>query len=64
MLEAGSISTKFEGFIANWQRMARSGPSGRPIGRPGIAGDVATLPGPLLVHQSYLEDLVMTGPKI
>ena len=32
-------------FFAKWPKKARSGPSARPIRRPGTAGDVACFPG-------------------
>ena len=39
--DCGLISLKFEGFFAKHPKNARSGPSIRPIRRPGAAGDVA-----------------------
>jgi len=46
------ILVKFEGFFKKIPRLAPSGPSVWPIGRPGKTGDVATLAGPLLVRES------------
>jgi len=40
-LDRGLISLKFEGFFAKWPGKTRSGPSARPIRRPGFAGDMA-----------------------
>jgi hypothetical protein len=43
------------GTLATWPRIGRSRSSARPIRRPRDAGDVATLVGPLLLRESYIE---------
>jgi hypothetical protein len=49
---AGAISLKLKVFFAKSRLLARSRPSIRPIGRPRLARDVATLVGPLIGQKS------------
>jgi hypothetical protein len=52
---AGCILPELEHFFVKWLRIGLSRSSARPIRRPRYAGDVATLAGPLLLRESYVE---------
>ena len=60
-LDCGLISLKSEDFFAKWPGNGRSRPFARPIGRPGKAGDVATLTGRGIGQDSLVKITTTAG---